>query len=419
MLTVMIGDLVVTFVVLMLAQGVRCLAISHASFIASSAAMPHFSSTELSLMDRLQKQGSDPGPIFKAVNAARHRQRAPLASSSAVYRYLASETYDRDAEEARGRTSNFGAEEMAVYDRVRKRLQKESGNEWAVTWEDVAEEGQMELRKRKLLKRSEDGLAAETLRKRARDELGVGRRPAPQHVTRTDEDEKRRLSQAKVWVKKASTFWGEDVAFIDNKKFVMARTPLQRKRMRAARIVNHLRKASERNDPIYIVPKRSHSFTGIPSVEITAAVARDRIVMWRQAKSWNGAEAAAMYKDLASALRRVWGDRRQYRVVEDGDTKGYQSNIGKSAKQEHHIQSWKLPPRSPEWMPLDYSIWAEIERRMLDADVKGTETKAQYLARLRKTALGLPKPLVRKVVLQMKERIQATVASKGKHIAMD
>ena len=199
----------------------------------------------------------------------------------------------------------------------------------------------------------------------------------------------------------------------------MARTPLQRKRMRAARIVNHLRKASERNDPTYIVPKRSHSFTGIPSVEITAAVARDRIVMWRQAKSWNGAEAAAMYKDLASALRRVWGDRRQYRVVEDGDTKGYQSNIGKSAKQEHHIQSWKLPPRSPEWMPLDYSIWAEIERRMLDADVKGTETKAQYLARLRKTALGLPKPLVRKVVLQMKERIQATVASKGKHIAMD
>ena len=209
MLTVMIRDLVVTFVVLMLAQGVRCLATSHASFIASSAAMPHFSSTELSLMDRLQKQGSDPWPIFKAVNAARHRQRAPLASSSAVYRYLASETYDRDAEEARGRTSNFGAEEMAVYDQVRKRLQKESGNEWAVTWEDVAEEGQMELRKRKLLKRSEDGLAAETLRKRARDELGVGRHPAPQHVTRTDEDEKRRLSQAKVWVKKASTFWAK------------------------------------------------------------------------------------------------------------------------------------------------------------------------------------------------------------------
>jgi len=300
MLTVMIRDLVVTFVVLMLAQGVRCLATSHASLIASSAAMPRFSSTELSLMDRLQKQGSDPGPIFKAVNAARHRQRAPLASSSAVYRYLAGETYDRDAEEARGRTSNFGAEEMAVYDQVRKRLQKESGNEWAVTWEDVAEEGQMELRKRKLLKRSEDGLAAETLRKRARDELGVGRRPAPQHVTRTDEDEKRRLSQAKVWVKKASTFWGEDVAFIDNKKFVMARTPLQRKRMRAARIVNHLRKASERNDPIYIVPKRSHSFTGIPSVEITAAVARDRIVMWRQAESWNGEQAAA------NLCMRIW-----------------------------------------------------------------------------------------------------------------
>ena len=126
-----------------------------------------------------------------------------------------------------------------------------------------------------------------------------------------------------------------------------------------------------------------------------------------------------MYKTLASVAGRIWGHRRQHRVVEDGDTKGFQSNNGKSAKQQLHLQSWKLPPRSPEWMPLDYAIWAEIERRMLEHDVKGDETKAQYTDRLRKTAMTLPKVFVRKCVAQMKARIAQTVASKGKHIAMD
>ena len=70
-------------------------------------------------------------------------------------------------------------------------------------------------------------------------------------------------------------------------------------------------------------------------------------------------------------------------------------------------------------MPLDYCLWSEIERRMLDADISGTETKAQYVARLRQTALRLPRGLVRKAVDQMQGRIEETFSCKGKHISMD
>ena len=126
-----------------------------------------------------------------------------------------------------------------------------------------------------------------------------------------------------------------------------------------------------------------------------------------------------MYKDLRASLARVWGVRGSYRVVEDGDPKGYQSTKGKDAKKENSIQSWRLPPRSPEWMPLDYAIWSEIDRRMCSAKISGEETKAQHIARLRRTALSLPKKYVKKVLAQMKPRIQATVHAKGKHIAMD
>ena len=67
-------------------------------------------------------------------------------------------------------------------------------------------------------------------------------------------------------------------------------------------------------------------------------------------------------------------------------------------------------------MPLDYSLWEEIERRMHDANVSGTENKQRYFDRLRRTALSLPKATVSKAVQKMKGQIQQTVDNKGKHI---
>ena len=39
----------------------------------------------------------------------------------------------------------------------------------------------------------------------------------------------------------------------------------------------------------------NHSFLGIPSVTISAAVAKDKVIMWHVVEgNWNGAAAAAM-----------------------------------------------------------------------------------------------------------------------------
>ena len=93
-------------------------------------------------MDKLQRDGRTPSQILKQVNAGKRRRRASLASKTAVYRYLGGETYKRDAAETRGRPVKVDGKAMAVYDRVRKRLQKESENEWCVTWDDIAAEAQ-------------------------------------------------------------------------------------------------------------------------------------------------------------------------------------------------------------------------------------------------------------------------------------
>ena len=127
----------------------------------------------------------------------------------------------------------------------------------------------------------------------------------------------------------------------------------------------------------------------------------------------------SMYeKDLGPALRKAHGNKPQYRVVEDGDRTGYQSNAGKAGKRAAKIKSWKLPPRTPEWMPLDYAIWSRIEDDALTL-AGPKETKATYGKKLRKAALGLGPAYVQKVCGAMKERIQGVYAAQGHHYKKD
>ena len=48
-------------------------------------------------------------------------------------------------------------------------------------------------------------------------------------------------------------------------------------------------------------------------------------------------------------------------------------------------------------------MWDEIERRMSKHKVKARETVPQFKARLRKTAMGIPEPVIRKMVESIKE----------------
>ena len=126
-----------------------------------------------------------------------------------------------------------------------------------------------------------------------------------------------------------------------------------------------------------------------------------------------------MYQDLGKALRRRFGARRRLRVVEDGDRAGYKSARGIAAKAKQRITAWTLPPKSPGLMPLDYSLWREIELRTWRQKGRGRESKARYAARLRRTALSLPRPLVRRVLAQMRPRLMSIVRSRGKDAKLE
>ena len=80
-----------------------------------------------------------------------------------------------------------------------------------------------------------------------------------------------------------------------------------------------------------------------------------------------------------------------------------------------------LPKRSPDLDVLDYAVWADVNRRMRKQEknwtAKKKESREQYLARLRRTALGTDPKWLKKRMEDMPRRLGLLVKPKGGHFA--
>ena len=161
--------------------------------------------------------------------------------------------------------------------------------------------------------------------------------------------------------------------------------------------------------------------TGARSVMIACAVGSGRILMWHEVKgAWNGDAAATMYGGpLRTNLQRAAPRKRACDVMEDNDPSGYKSRKGVAAKEAAGIRTIFLPPRSPDLNPLDYSIRAEINKRMRTQEKKWpaskTEDRQDYLDRLRRTARNLPATYIEKTVGALARRCAQVIKARGGH----
>ena len=122
---------------------------------------------------------------------------------------------------------------------------------------------------------------------------------------------------------------------------------------------------------------------------------------------------------LAPALKKYRGAKRRYLVLEDNDPTGFKSNIAVAAKQDAGIETLQFPRRSPDLNPCDFSLWEEIENRLAAQAAPRQETAQGFKARLRKTAMSIPEPVVRKMVQAIKGRAQSIYDHNGGHIPRD
>lgn len=347
--------------------------------------------------------------IINMLNKNREGRGDTPVEKSTVYRFLRGETHVRGAPETRGRPNILTRQDIRKLQQARRRLIRNADSEERVTWQDVLDEADLDsapsLR-----------LVEETLRNEA-----VRFRPPRKKIALKSEDAKKRYRVAVEWKKKRKSYWLGMHGYYDNKNFPLPLKPAQVAKLKQTRITGHLRTPAEGVEKGFTKPRTEHAWIGFPSVTISAVVARNRVIMWEVVEgSWNGAKAASIYAGpMLKALQRVWGPKRSYSIVEDGDRKGNQSNKGKRAKAAAEIKAITLPPRSPCWMPLDFSIWDRILDDVLENAPGYVETKPEFLRRLRKCAMSLPRGWVAKQIGRMKEQIEGVVDAKGYHPKTD
>ena len=350
----------------------------------------------------LRRDKASPTDASRRVNAGRRKRGVREIGKSAVFRYAAGKTFKLGAKETRGRKRALSKQDIRRLDQARRRLIKNADDDLRVTYAAIVKEAGLE------------GVVCQRLCEDALRNLGVSFKTPRRKVHISEKDAKTRYTKAKAWANRPASFWASK-AYVDNKAFPTPLTPAQRKRLRQTMVTGHLRTASEGTDRRFTKPREKHSFIGIPPVTISAAVAKDKVIMWHAVGgTWNGAAAATMYKDqLKPALVRTWGARARYTIVEDGDRKGNTSGKGIDAKARAGIHAITLPPRTPSLMPLDYAIWHRIMTDLMNGAPSGVETKVEFLGRLRAVATSLPRGYVKSVIGRMRGNVLALVDAKG------
>ncbi|CAK0858989.1 unnamed protein product, partial [Prorocentrum cordatum] len=142
-------------------------------------------------------------------------------------------------------------------------------------------------------------------------------------------------------------------------------------------------------------------------VHVAAAIVNNKVRVWHYLPTlWCADAACDFYAGvLAPALRRCRKGRRAFRILGDNDPAGYKSKKAVDCKRRGlKITPIKFPKYSPDLNPLDYFLWAEVNRRMAEQSAPANESQSAYKARLRRVAMGIPKSVIRAAVAKMKTK---------------
>ena len=88
-------------------------------------------------------------------------------------------------------------------------------------------------------------------------------------------------------------------------------------------------------------------------------------------------------------------------------------------RRELKINPIKFPKYSPDLNPLDFFLWAEVNRRMAEQRPPANESPSAFKARLRRVAMGIPKSVIRAAVSKMKTKAAEVVLAEGGRIPSD
>ena len=257
---------------------------------------------------------------------------------------------------------------------------------------------------------------------RALHQEGIYFRKLREKPVLTAADVTARLAFARKYHLKPKSWWSRQLdAAIDGKFFKACLNSESRKRAAQRATFGAYRAIGEGLDTGYVKAKGALNYnTGARSILVMGGVGRGRVLMWHHVPSsrWNGKAAATMYKSaLLPSLQKASPSKRRFSILEDNDPSGFKSRKGLAAKAEAKLTVVEIPRRSPDLNVMDYAIWSGVNRRMRRQEKRWPkskkETRAQFAARLRRTAKNLPPAFIEASMGDMKRRCKRVLAAGG------
>jgi len=367
----------------------------------------HLTPCELDFIVALNTQGKTLTDIQKRL--ASKRKGAATPSINNLRRALKGKVYKRSLREARGRPRKISTAKLRLLNTVRKSLQKQSKGLREVTLQRLRMTARLRVHPATL--------------SRALGRLGIKWRSPRVKPSRTTQQDQLRLQWCSAKRRLPEQFWESGVdMYIDCKKFALPLSARPREAIARMRVRGAFRTRGEglRNHMTKPCPKKHNVFPGA-TAWVLGGVCGDKIVLWEYIPGrWNAEVASNMYSTaIQAALKKHRPGRRFWTICEDNDPAGFKSGRAVAMKRSLKIRPLSLPPYSPDLQPLDYSLWAEVERRARAVVGDQSVTAAKYRKVLRQAALRLPRPVVSAAVRCMKARVQAVFEAKGGHIAND
>lgn len=238
----------------------------------------------------------------------------------------------------------------------------------------------------------------------------------------TDDDVAQRFAFAKLYRHKTSLWWRRHLQLhMDNH---VSKTPLTGKgrRMLATRRVRGVYRTKKTGlKQSHVRPGRKlKQNTNARSVLVAGGVGNGKVLLWKVIEgTWCADEAVSLYKGaVRDCLKTEYPTRRSWAVLEDGDPSGYATKLAVKAKEESKIESFRIPPRSPDLNVMDYWFWAELEGRLRRQERKmdgaKREERDEFIKRMRRTAKSIPADMIERAIGDMAWRVEKLYQAKGK-----
>ncbi|CAK0823042.1 unnamed protein product [Prorocentrum cordatum] len=371
---------------------------------------PHLSKRELDRCFSLYAAGKTPVEIRDLVSRTRESLDETGPDLTTVRRALRGATHRRGPAETRGRKLKLTAVKLRALNNARVRLIRAAKDEAEVHLKDVMKAARVsDVHK---------GTASRHFKR-----LGVTWRAPCAEPLRGSAEAEERVAACSGWTRLPGNYFTHQVdAIIDNKVFPIPMTKRANTHAKKSRVRGRLRTKAEGVLKPFTKPKGNQNRVNPGAkVHVAAAIVNNKVRVWHYLPTlWCADAACDFYAGvLAPALRRCRKGRRAFRILEDNDPTGYKSKKAVDCKRGLKITPIKFPKYSPDLNPLDYFLWAEVNRRMAEQSAPANESQSAYKARLRRVAMGIPKGVIRAAVAKMKTKAAEVVVAEGGRIPSD